>query len=115
MESNPSRPRAINRLTLYILIAMVTGIALGFTLNESYVDGENARIVALDRSLLEVSQTAGDSLTTTAARQAITVEQKELRAQIEKKLEPFSILSDIFLRLIKKLTPFLLSGGFTDI
>ncbi|MFM8348374.1 MAG: hypothetical protein ACKOAR_10080, partial [Bacteroidota bacterium] len=62
METNPSRPRAINRLTLYILIAMVAGIALGFALNESYVSGENARLVALEQSLLELSQTAGDSL-----------------------------------------------------
>ncbi|MFM7194568.1 MAG: dicarboxylate/amino acid:cation symporter, partial [Bacteroidota bacterium] len=101
METNPSRPRAINRLTLYILIAMVAGIALGFALNESYVDGENVRLVALDQSLTELSQTAGDSLTQAAARQALSAEQKELRSQIDKKLEPFSILSDIFLRLIK--------------
>ena len=56
-------PNKGNRLTLYIIIAMIAGVTLGYLLNQHYAATE---IVALD-----------------------------------KMLEPFSLLADIFLRLIK--------------
>ena len=56
-------PNKSNRLTLYIIIAMVAGIGLGFALN-GYFAGKPT-------------------------------------ALSDKVLEPFSLLADIFLRLIK--------------
>ncbi len=56
-------PNKSNRLTLYIIIAMVAGVCLGFMLNQYFADRSS---IARD-----------------------------------KVLEPFSILADIFLRLIK--------------
>ena len=104
MEQSPSDNQApskgksaVNRLTIYIIVAMVAGIALGFLLNKSYVGDENLRLEQLDRSLQQLSAVGQDSLTRVTA----IAEQKELRAAVDKKLEPFSILSDIFLRLIK--------------
>jgi len=60
MSASPTKS---NRLTLYIILAMIAGVVLGFVLNQSF---------------------AG----------------KDAAAQ-DKVLEPFSILADIFLRLIK--------------
>lgn len=96
---NSARPGIINRLTLFILVAMAAGIALGFTLNKTYLSSE---ISELEK--IEISQQQGqssDSLQQATVKETLAVRAKELRQSIDKKLEPFSILSDIFLRLIK--------------
>ncbi len=96
-----------SKLTLYIIIALVVGIGLGFVLNKSYVADENSKIEAFEQRLQqkqhELSQ-ATDSLTKVSLEQqkkSITKERGAVISARDKKVEPFSILADIFLRLIK--------------
>ena len=98
-----------NRLTLYIIIGLIAGIALGFVLNGSYVNTENLRLVQVDDSLqalktriAAVSDTASTTYHSLIAEKAQLSQSKNtiLEAR-DSKLDPFSILADIFLRLIK--------------
>lgn len=98
-----------NRLTLYILIALVLGIGLGFVLNTSYVSTENQRIATAEvtiKSLQNQLTTLHD--TTFPAYHSLKAEIESLSKSKstaiiarDNKLEPFSLLADIFLRLIK--------------
>ena len=98
-----------NRLTLYIIIALVAGIILGFVLNTGYVRPENLRIAQTEDSLKLLKRelaAVGDS--TAAAFQQLSALKIELSAERSaalearnSKLDPFSLLADIFLRLIK--------------
>lgn len=96
-----------NRLTLYIIIALVAGIALGFILNQTYLAEFNARLPQLDADLAKVKAqiaTTSDSLELSSLvneKSRISLERNELLAARDKKVEPFSLLADIFLRLIK--------------
>ncbi|MBS1780288.1 MAG: dicarboxylate/amino acid:cation symporter [Bacteroidetes bacterium] len=102
-------PAKKNRLTLYILIALILGIGLGFMLNSSYVSAENQRIATAEvtiKSLQNQLTTLHD--TTFPAYHSLKAEVESLSksksAAIiarDDKLEPFSLLADIFLRLIK--------------
>ncbi len=102
-------PAKKNRLTLYILIALILGIGLGFMLNSSYVSAENQRIATAEvtiKSLQNQLTTLHD--TTFPAYHSLKAEieslSKSKSAAIivrDDKLEPFSLLADIFLRLIK--------------
>lgn len=103
----PGTPPKKSRLTLYIVIALVIGIALGFILNKSYVAPENKKLVLLDAS---IEQVAKDQLQATDSAQLIQLETKKAALAKERnevlivrdnKVEPFAILADIFLRLIK--------------
>ncbi|HLO70080.1 MAG TPA: dicarboxylate/amino acid:cation symporter [Flavipsychrobacter sp.] len=98
-----------NKLTLYIIIALFAGILLGFVLNTNYVADENKNIVQFEAAAKSV-QTQIKAVTdtnTNAYKQLIekkTAISKEKTAAIDardKKLEPFSLLADIFIRLIK--------------
>lgn len=104
-----SKPPKKNRLTLYIIIALVVGIGLGFILNEGYLAPENASLAASETRLKELNSAIASATDTTAASYKNLLAQKAEQAQIknaalsarDKKVEPFSILADIFLRLIK--------------
>jgi len=107
MEEN--KPGKKNRLTLYILIALVLGIALGFVLHTYYLNDENAKLAASELRLKEIatglknaSDTSGQAFRELIAAKA---EQGQIKnaalAAREKLVEPFSIIADIFLRLIK--------------
>ncbi len=166
MESSPGKK---NRLTLYIAIALVLGIALGFVFNKNYVGEQNnqianaeaqakhihakmdvferpkdsiahAALTALQKKINDEKKVAeqnllntpdetlilpnikllGDSLKTintllTAQTDTLSEGYKTLQKQLtliaaqksdaikarDKKLEWFTILADIFLRLIK--------------
>ncbi len=98
-----------NKLTLYIIIALFAGILLGFVLNTNYVVDENKNIVQFEAAAKSV-QTQIKAVTDTntdAYKQLIekkTSISKDKTTAIEardKKLEPFSLLADIFIRLIK--------------
>ena len=98
-----------NRLTLYIIIALVAGIALGFILNGNYVKDDNLRIAAADDSLALVKQQLlSITDTTSEAYHQLAADKREiserrnaaLKAR-DSKLDPFSVIADIFLRLIK--------------
>ena len=98
-----------NRLTLYIIIGLIAGIALGFFLNATYVNQENIRLAQVEDSLqLVKSQIAAVGDSTTEAYHTLTAQKVQLgkakNAVLEardSKLDPFSILADIFLRLVK--------------
>ncbi|MCE7862820.1 MAG: dicarboxylate/amino acid:cation symporter [Bacteroidetes bacterium CHB5] len=106
MEVASSPPKKSN-LTLYIIIALIVGIALGFVLNKTYVAEENKSIAAIQLKI----DTANETLhtTTDSLQRTQIIEQKKtwnkersaIAAERDKKVEPFSILADIFLRLIK--------------
>jgi len=98
-----------NKLTLFIFIALVVGIVAGYLLNVNWIGQYNDQIAKADKQAtnLEV-QLAKTTDTTSVAYLAMKTDRK---AQLsirkknetirEKKLEPFTLLSDIFLRLIK--------------
>ena len=103
----PVTPPKKSKLTLYIIIALVIGIGLGFLLNKNYVADENKKLEILEASLQkaqhQLSQST-DSISKIEVAQQIKVIIKERSAVIsarDNKVEPFSILADIFLRLIK--------------
>jgi Na+/H+-dicarboxylate symporter len=102
-------PSKSNRLTLYILIALAAGIALGFVLNTTVIRPYNDR-VAIAETLAASARTSMESFGDTAAagyRESVAgyvAASKGLKAAVDErdsKLEPFSLLADIFLRLIK--------------
>ena len=100
-------PQKKSKLTLYIVIALMLGIALGFVLNKRYLEEENQSLVSIDLKLDKLhAQLASVSDSNQIAK--LDIEKKALNQARnivielrEKKVEPFSILADIFLRLIK--------------
>ena len=92
------KPRVINRLTLYILLAMVAGVCLGFILNKSWLAPELLQLDGLDAQLRKLP---ADDPAGAAQREEIIGAQQKLRAAVDGKLQPFSLMSDVFLRLIK--------------
>ncbi|MBX2914321.1 MAG: dicarboxylate/amino acid:cation symporter [Cyclobacteriaceae bacterium] len=100
------KPQKKNRLTLYIVIALLAGIATGFILNKNYLFDDNTRLEAFDTRLKEIKT---ELRTADSAQQAsLEIEKSTINTQRnatlstrDKKTEPFSILADVFLRLIK--------------
>lgn len=98
-----------NRLTLYIIIGLLAGIGLGFLLNGNYVKDDNAKIAyneAAAKALAVQMKSLQD--TNSAAYMELVAEKKDAVAERnaamearDKKLEPFSLIADIFIRLIK--------------
>lgn len=103
----PITPPKKSRLTLYIIIALVIGIAVGFSLNKSYLSDENNKLASLDISIAQVQKdihTAPDSNTyklLIKERKSLSLERNAVLSSRDSKVEPFAILADIFLRLIK--------------
>ncbi|AYB30283.1 dicarboxylate/amino acid:cation symporter [Chryseolinea soli] len=99
-------PPKKNRLATFIVLAMVLGIGLGFTLNKIYIEVENAKLQEIEVKL-EATQHAlhaADSNAIprlTAEKEALTKNRSEVLQARDKKVEPFALLPDIFLRLIK--------------
>jgi len=96
-----------SKLTLYIVIGLFAGIILGFTLNKNYLHTENTRLEELDTQLSEL-KAKHHSTTDEATLKSLEAETKHVNAQRnevlqarDKKTEPFSVLADVFLRLIK--------------
>lgn len=105
MEHSQERPRK-SRLTLYIIFALLLGIGAGAWMNRAYVQTENAAIAGDKTFLLKFGERAySDSPDSLAAlRNTPAFEAAAKKAAIDardRKLEPFSILPDLFLRLIK--------------
>ena len=100
-------PKKKSKLTLYIIIALVIGIGLGFALNKNYVAEENKKLEAIELNLQHVQHQlsqSSDSLETQRLKQlvkSIIKERSTVTYERDKKVEPFSILADVFLRLIK--------------
>ncbi len=101
------KPEKKSKLTLYIIIALFIGITLGFILNKSYVSQENEAIQAADVKIESFNtqlQKATDSSvykTLAQEKKLIAKQRSEVLSARDKKMEPFSLFADIFLRLIK--------------
>lgn len=104
---NPTVPEKKSNLTLYIIIALIIGIVLGFALNKTYLWEENSTLVALDLNIAQVQKDlriAPDSATfrvLQAQKKSLSGQRNALLSARDSKVEPFAILADIFLRLIK--------------
>lgn len=98
-----------NKLTLFIFIALIAGIAAGYLLNINSIGQYNEQIIKADTEAKKIEVQLAKSVdTTTVAFQELKKARKEqlsIRKENEqtrdKKLEYFTLLSDIFLRLIK--------------
>jgi|APTNR8051073442_1049403.scaffolds.fasta_scaffold00001_405 Na+/H+-dicarboxylate symporter len=102
-----SAPKKKSKLTLYIIIALFVGIILGFSLNKSYLAEENSRLETVDVRIktikAEQHHTTDSALIQafTTEKNTLNKERNEILQSRDKKVEPFSVLADIFLRLIK--------------
>lgn len=86
-----SLPAPKSRLTWYIFLALAAGILLGFILNRQVIEPNKEAVKALE-----------DLLATRPPNAAVwEAQRKALTSKAETWLEPFSLLADIFLRLIK--------------
>jgi len=98
-----------NRLTFFIFLALILGVALGYYLNVKSLSAYNEniskaeiRVKNLDGQILLVKDSTSTAFTTLVAERQAALKMRVDNEQIrEKKLEPLTLLSDIFLRLIK--------------
>lgn len=98
-----------NKLTFFIFLALVMGVAVGYYLNVSSFSENNNAIYSADTQIKKVEAQMSNLPDTTVAQYAVLKTQKADFVKLkkdnetirEKKLEPFTLLSDIFLRLIK--------------
>jgi len=98
-----------SKLTLYIFIALVLGVIAGYLYNVYVIDAINSRIHTSHTEIKTVnSSLAGVKDSTGVAYKTLVTQKSKLQGHIkgdeslrDDKLEGFTILSDIFLRLIK--------------
>ncbi len=98
-----------SKLTLYIFIALIAGVIVGYVYNTNVINGINANISTADAHIKIIDKNLLASAdTTTEAFKALKLQRKaEVKIQQdnttlrEDKLEGFNILSKIFLNLIK--------------
>jgi len=96
-----------SKLTFYIIISLIAGVALGFTLNKSYLSEDNEALKKTDlsvRQVLEQIRQTSDSVVLTQLekqRKELGKARGAILSARDKKVEPFSLMADIFLRLIK--------------
>jgi Na+/H+-dicarboxylate symporter len=98
-----------SKLTLYIFIALVLGVIAGYIYNVNVIGNINSKINTADATIKNISTHLLTVKDTTAAEYKSLVLQKNTQVTIrstndalrDDKLEGFTILSDIFLRLIK--------------
>jgi len=100
---------AKNKLTLYIFIALIAGVIAGYIYNVTLIKPINDKlstaettIKALDNAIVLIKDTTLANYKDLKVQRAAQVKiRKENDTIREDKLEGFTILSDIFLRLIK--------------
>ncbi|RAJ37069.1 dicarboxylate/amino acid:cation symporter [Pedobacter cryoconitis] len=98
-----------NRLTFFIFLALVLGVILGYVLNvnsfgtyNNKITNADAQIKTLDIKMGERTDTASVQYLQLKTQRAEHVKiRRDNETEREKKLEPLTLLSDIFLRLIK--------------
>jgi Na+/H+-dicarboxylate symporter len=98
-----------SKLTLFIFIALVAGVLAGYLYNVYVINDYNnnisvaeSRTKAIDVRLAKLNDTTvNEYATLKAERVKVAAARKENDTMREDKLVGFSILSDIFLRLIK--------------
>jgi Na+/H+-dicarboxylate symporter len=100
-------PTKKSRITLYILIALFIGIGLGFSLNKTWLEKENLDLEKVQVSLADITSQIKQTTDSTtmiqlrAKRALLAKEKNDILSSRDSKLEPFSVLADVFLRLIK--------------
>ncbi|HEK21309.1 MULTISPECIES: dicarboxylate/amino acid:cation symporter [unclassified Mucilaginibacter] len=98
-----------SKLTLYIFIALVLGIIAGYTYNATVINNINTRISAAEVNIKTLDEQIAVAKDTSTANFKALKKERAAQATIRKdadkvredKLEVFTILSDVFLRLIK--------------
>src|SRR6478735_9753667 len=98
-----------SKLTLYIFIALILGVIAGYIYNTTVINNINTNISTAEVNIKTIDgQIEAIKDTTTAAyknlkleRAAQITERKAADTAREGKLVGFTVLSDIFLRLIK--------------
>lgn len=98
-----------SHLTLYIVLALILGICVGVILNNGYVKEDNERIASIEWQLHQtkaqlhgITDTAGVAYKTIRKHIAdLNCLKDNATADRAQKLEPFSLIADLFLRLIK--------------
>lgn len=103
----PSVEKKKSRLTLYIIISLIAGIAAGYAMNKSYLFNDNQALAQADIEIRQV-QTQLNMTSDPTTLENLEQKKKELSKERniimtnrDKKVEPFSLMADIFLRLIK--------------
>lgn len=96
-----AQPKKKSRLTLYIIIGLIVGIATGFILNKNYLFDDNTKLEAFDARLKEIKteQRTADSAQLAlleVEKSTINAQRNETLSARDKKTEPFSILADVF-------------------
>jgi Na+/H+-dicarboxylate symporter len=103
----PVNPPKKSRLTFYIIVCLFLGIGLGFVLNKTYIAEENSRLDEIQIGVAAINtqlKSVTDSVMRTdleKQKAGLNKDRTTVMAARDKKIEPFSILADIFLRLIK--------------
>jgi Na+/H+-dicarboxylate symporter len=101
------QPQKKSKLTLYIIISLIAGIIVGFGLNKSYLSEDNQALVSTDLAIgnikEQVKQTSDSVVLVQLEKQRkeLATKRGAILTSRDKKVEPFSLLADIFLRLIK--------------
>ena len=98
-----------NKLTFFIFFALVLGVILGYVLNVKTFNTYNTNILSADNQVKNLDFKLSAIKDTTVSQYAVLKMDKKAALQVrkdnetirEKKLEPLTLLSDIFLRLIK--------------
>jgi hypothetical protein len=96
-----------NNLTKYIIICLIIGIAVGFGLNQTYLSEENKALDKIEVSINRIQDqinAGGDSLALAGLEKekaSFTKQRSTVLAARDTKVEPFALIADIFLRLIK--------------
>ena len=98
-----------SKLTFYILTALILGVAAGYWYNVRVINSINSRLGVEQSAIKSIDPSLTGSKDTAATVYKIQHRQRSVlagrigadEAVIDHKLEGFSILSDIFLRLIK--------------
>ena len=98
-----------SRLTLYIVIALILGVGIGYIYNSQVIIGINTKISlaetnikSTDAQIKAIKDTTNtDFVKLKASRLSQAKAKQQYNNDRDDKLEGFSILSDIFLRLIK--------------
>lgn len=106
MEPSPIVPEK-NRLTLWIVVGLLAGIVTGVVLHTSYIVEDNTSLQAIEQRQIEIRQEL-TAVNDSDMRLHLEQQQRELDVQHgtvlatrDKKVEPFDLLGELFLRLIK--------------
>ena len=97
-------PSGKSRITLYIIICLIAGIVVGLVLNRTWLTESNQKLKLIETSIAEVKtklKQGTESANLSQQLADLNQKQKEALAQRDDMVGPFSVLADVFLRLIK--------------